>query len=175
MNALDILIIAIGGFCLVRGIFRGIVVKEITSIVGVILGYYGAYNYYYLLEKPLSQVIANKSYLYIISFFLIFTIVFLAIRFAGMAFKRLLKTEALSWVDHVVGGGFAFVKACLIVSVVLVALATFLPKNPPVIRNSVLARRMIIFSEIMVSVVPTKMEKKFRDNINALKLSWKKP
>ena len=39
MNILDILIVVIVGFCLVRGIFRGIV-KEITSIIGVFVGFF---------------------------------------------------------------------------------------------------------------------------------------
>ncbi|PQP34359.1 colicin V production protein, partial [Desulfobacteraceae bacterium SEEP-SAG9] len=33
MNPLDILIIVIAGFCLIRGIFRGLI-KELSSIIG---------------------------------------------------------------------------------------------------------------------------------------------
>ena len=41
MNILDILIAVIVGFCLVRGIFRGII-KELTSIVGVVAGFFAS-------------------------------------------------------------------------------------------------------------------------------------
>ena len=75
MNALDITICIIGGFCLVRGLFRGII-KEVTSIVGVFVGFYGAYSYYPLLARWLSQIISDKSYLYIISFLIAFSVVF---------------------------------------------------------------------------------------------------
>ncbi|MBW2037413.1 MAG: CvpA family protein, partial [Deltaproteobacteria bacterium] len=62
MNVIDIIITVIGAFCFIRGIFRGIL-KEITSIIGVFVGFYAAYTYYPLLAKVLSQLITNESYL----------------------------------------------------------------------------------------------------------------
>ena len=75
MNALDIVICIIGGFCLVRGLFRGII-KEVSSVFGVLVGFYGAYTYYPLLAQWFSKIIADKSYLYIISFLTAFTVLF---------------------------------------------------------------------------------------------------
>lgn len=171
MNALDIVICIIAGFCLVRGLFRGII-KEVTSILGVLVGFYGAYTYYPLIAKWLSQLIANRSYLYIISFFLAFTVIFLAIGFIGMVLKHVFKATALGWVDWVLGGAFALVKAMLIVSVLIIALTTFLPKNAPVMTNSRIAPHVSAASEKMVAVVPSEMKEKFHDNIEALKESW---
>ena len=173
MNVLDIVISVIVGFCLVRGIFRGII-KEITSIVGVFMGFYAAYTYHPVLAKWLSQLITNKSYLNIFSFFLTFTIVFLAIGFAGVILKHLFKAAAFGWADRILGGTFAIVKAVLIVSVLLVALTTFLSKNSPLIKNSVLAPHVSTLAEKMAMAVPKEMKEKFRDNIKTLKASWKK-
>jgi len=173
MNALDIAICIIAGFCLVRGLFRGII-KEVTSIVGVLIGFYGAYTYYPLIAKWLSQLITNRSYLYIISFFLAFTVIFLAIGFVGMVLKHVFKATALGWVDRVLGGAFAFVKAILIVSVLLIALTAFLPKNAPVMTNSRIAPHVSAASEKMVAAVPLEMKERFYDNIEALKESWDK-
>ena len=78
MNILDIVIGVILGFCLVRGIFRG-TVKEIISIIGVFVGFYAAYTYYPIVGNWLSRLITNKSYLNIVSFFITFIIVFLAV------------------------------------------------------------------------------------------------
>jgi len=66
------------------------------------------------------------------------------------------------------------VKAVLIVSVLLVALTTFLPQKSPVIKDSLLAPHVSTVSEKMVAVVPKEMKQKFGDNINALKEAWKK-
>ncbi len=173
MNALDIAICIIGGFCVVRGLFRGII-KEITSIVGVFIGFYGAYTYYPVLARWLSQLITNKSYLYIISFFVAFTLIFLAIGFIGVILKHIFKATALGWADRVLGGTFAVVKAVLIVSVLLIALTAFLPKNAPVMIHSRIAPHITTASEKMAAAVPLDMKEKFRDNIKVLKESWRK-
>ena len=45
MNPFDMLIIVVLAFSVIRGIFRGLV-KELSSIVGVMAGFYAAYSYY---------------------------------------------------------------------------------------------------------------------------------
>jgi membrane protein required for colicin V production len=173
MNVLDILIGVIVGFCLIRGIFRGIV-KEITSIIGVFVGFYAAYTYYPVVANWLSRLITNKSYLNICSFFITFTILFLVVGFVGVVLKYLLKAVALGWADRILGATFGFVKAVLIVSVLLVALTTFLPPKTPVIKDSLLAPHVSTISQSMVAIAPKEMKEKFGDNINALKKAWKK-
>jgi len=173
VNALDIIICIIGGFCLVRGLFRGII-KEITSVVGVFVGFYGAYTYYPLLAKWLSKIIADESYLNILSFLLAFTVLFFAVSFVGVVLKHLFKTASLGWADRILGGTFALVKAVLIVSVLLVALTAFLPKNSPLIRRSKVAPFISNASEQLIAVVPDDMKQKFQHNLDALKKSWGK-
>lgn len=173
MNTLDIGICIIAGFCLVRGLFRGII-KEVTSIVGVLVGFYSAYTYYPLIGRWLSQLIANKSYLNIISFFIVFTVIFFAIGFVGVVLKHIFRAASLGWADRVLGGAFAMVKAILIVSVLLLVLTAFLPQNVPVIRHSRIAPHVSAASEKMVAAVPVEMREMFRDNIKALKESWEK-
>ena len=173
MNILDIIIGVIVGFCLIRGIFRG-TVKEITSIIGVFVGFYAAFTYYPVVGNWLSRLITNKSYLNIVSFFITFTILFLAVGFVGIFLKHLLKAIAVGWLDRIFGGTFGFVKALLIVSVLLVPLMTFLPQKSPIIKDSFLAPHVSTLSEKMIAVVPKEMKQKFGDNIKALKDTWKK-
>jgi membrane protein required for colicin V production len=173
MNILDIFILVILGFCLVRGVFRGII-KELTSIVGVFAGFYVAYNFYPLVARLISRFSTiNEAYLNIISFFLVFTILFLAIGLIGVVLKHLFKVVALGWADRLLGATFGFVKAVLIVSVLLVPVTTYLPQNSPVIKNSLLAPYATKISQILVTVVPKEMKEKFGENINALKETWK--
>lgn len=173
MNILDIVIGVILGFCLIRGIFRG-TVKEITSIIGVFVGFFAAYTYYPVLGNWLSRLITNKSTLNIVSFLITFTIVFLTVGFIGILLRHALKAFALGWFDRIFGGTFGLVKAILIVSVLLVPLMTFLPQKAPIIKDSFLAPHVSTLSEKMITVVPKEMKQKFGDNIKALKDSWKK-
>ena len=173
MNALDIVTALILGFCLIRGIFRGII-KELTSILGVFIGFYAAYIYYPILAGWLSELIASESYAHVVSFFLIFITVLSAVGFVGMILRHLLRAAALGWADRILGGTFAILKSVLIICVLLIALTTFLPKNAPVIKNSLLAPRVSAISEKLVAVVPGEMKETFRDNVKALKASWEK-
>ena len=137
MNSLDILITVIVGFCLIRGIFRGLV-KELSSIMGVFAGFYFAYTYYPLVAKPLSRWISNTGYLNILSFLIVFCGLFLIISILGIVIKYLLKITFLGWVDRICGAGFGFMKGILIVSVLLVVFTAFLPKGAPILKNSLL-------------------------------------
>ena len=76
MNLLDGVLIVILGYCLIRGIFRGLI-KEVSAIIGVLGGYYAAYTFYPSVARLLSQWISNSGYLNIISFLLIFLTVLL--------------------------------------------------------------------------------------------------
>ena len=44
MNYLDIIIVVILSYCVIRGVFRGLI-KELSSIIGVFGGFYAAYTY----------------------------------------------------------------------------------------------------------------------------------
>ena len=83
MNLLDIVMIIILCFCLIRGGFRGLI-KELSSIMGVFLGFYGAYTYYPVVAKWLSRWISNEGYGNILSFLIIFCVVFLLISILGI-------------------------------------------------------------------------------------------
>jgi membrane protein required for colicin V production len=173
MNPLDILICVILGFCLIRGIFRGSI-KEITAIIGVFVGFYVAYSYYSVLATWLSEYIVNESYRNIVSFFLAFAIFFFAIGLIGALLKHLLKGASLGWTDRALGSILGLVKALLIVSILLIPITTYLPKNSPVIRNSVLAPYVSMASDKIIAVVPKDMKQRFWNNVKALRTSWKK-
>jgi membrane protein required for colicin V production len=172
MNILDIIFLVILGFCLVRGIFRGII-KELTSIVGVFVGFFVAYNFYSVVAVVISRFFTNEAYLNIASFFLAFTILFLAVGLVGVILKHLFKAVALGWIDRLLGATFGFVKAVLIVSVLLVPLTTYLPQKSTVIKDSLLAPYATKISLVLVTVVPEEMKEKFHENLNSLKETWK--
>ncbi|MGD8521835.1 MAG: CvpA family protein [Desulfobacterales bacterium] len=174
MNPFDILIIVILGYCLVRGLFRGLV-KEISSIIGVLGGFYAAYSYYPLVAKWLSRVISNTSYLHILSFLIIFCFVLIVINILGIIIKYLLDIAFLGWVDRIFGFIFGFSKGVLIVSILFIILTTFLPKGAPIIKNSLLAPHVLWVSESMAKVISKEMKQEFSDKLGELKEAWKIP
>jgi membrane protein required for colicin V production len=167
-------IIVILVYCVVRGIFRGLA-KEISSIIGVLAGFYAAYTYYMEVAKPLARWISDPAYLNIVSFMIIFGLVFLMISILGIIIKYLLNITFLGWVDRISGAIFGLVKAILVVSIFLIILTAFLPKGAPLIKTSVLSPHVSLISEQMAKVVSKDMKRSFLEKIKELKKEWKIP
>jgi len=174
MNPLDMVIIVILGYCLIRGIFRGLV-KEISSIIGVLAGFYAAYTYYPLLAGLLTRWISNTPYANILSFMVIFCVIFIFISILGIIIKYLLNIAFLGWVDRICGAGFGIIKGILIVSVVLISLTAFLPKGAPIIKNSLLSPPVTLIAEKMVKIVSKDMKLLYEAKVKEFKKAWKIP
>lgn len=173
MNPFDMVIIVILGFCLIRGLFRGLI-KEVSSIIAVLAGFYAAYTYYTEFARLLSGWISNPTYLNIISFMILFCGVFFLISILGVIIKYVLNIVFLGWVDRICGGGFGLVKGVLIISVILMALTTFLPKGSPIIKNSLLSPYITVVSENMARVVSKEMKGEYKAKLEEFKRIWKK-
>jgi membrane protein required for colicin V production len=171
MNVLDYTLIAVFGYCLGRGVFRGLV-KELSSIIGVMGGFYAAYSYYPLLAKPLANWISNPGYLNIISFLTLFVGIYLVVSFTGVVIKHLMNIAFLGWTDRVCGALFGSLKGLLIIAIMVLMLTTFLPKNAMILQRSVVTQNMIQFSAAIVRVVPEDMKKGFRAKMKELKKTW---
>jgi membrane protein required for colicin V production len=174
MNPFDIFIIIVIGYSIVRGLFRGLV-REVSSIIGVLGGFYAAYSYYPHVTPFVARFIGSPSYQNIMSFLIIFCSVLIAISVLGVVIKYLLNVAFLGWIDRLCGIGFGFIKGLLIVTVLFIILTTFLPKGAPLIKKSVLAPHVMWFSEKMVNVVPPDMRKDFFSKLGEFKKAWKIP
>ena len=172
MNPFDILTIVILAYSIIRGIFRGLI-KEMSSIVGVLAGYYAAYSYYAAIAALLSRWITNTAYVNIVSFLILFSVVFLIVSALGVILKYVLRIAFMGWLDRICGAAFGLAKAILIAAVLLIVLTTFLPQNAPIVTHSVLAPHVTTVSEIMVKVLSKDMKQKFYTKMEALKKSWK--
>jgi membrane protein required for colicin V production len=171
MNFLDYILIAVFGFCLGRGVFRGLV-KELSSIIGVAGGFYAAYTYYPLLANLLHTWISNRGYLNIFSFLVLFVGIYLIVSLTGVVIKHLMNIAFLGWTDRLSGAAFGALKGFLIVTILILMLTTFLPKKAVILQRSVVAQNMIQFSATLIKVVPEDMKKGFRTKMKELKQTW---
>jgi membrane protein required for colicin V production len=171
MNLLDYALVAILGYCLVRGIFRGLI-KELSSIVGVLGGFYAAYSYYPVVAGQLGRWITNAGYLNTVSFLLLFTVVYLLISIAGGVIKYLMNIAFLGWLDRVFGLLFGALKGGLITAVVILALTTFLPSKAAVIEKSHVAQHTMRFSAFLVKVTPKEMKRSFSAKMKDMNSAW---
>lgn len=172
MNPFDIFIIIVISYSIIRGLFRGLV-KEVSSIIGVLGGFYAAYSYYPMVAKLLAGIVKDQSYLNILSFLIIFCGILIAISILGVVIKYLLNVAFLGWIDRICGVGFGLIKGVLIVTVIFIILTTFLSKGTPLIKKSILAPHVIWISEKMVGLVSDDMKKEFFEKLDEFKKAWK--
>ena len=174
MNPFDVFIIIVICYSIIRGLFRGLV-KEVSSIIGVLGGFYAAYSYYPMVAKLIARFVKDPSYLNILSFLIIFCLILIIISITGVIIKYLLNVAFLGWVDRLCGVFFGLIKGILIVTVLFIILTTFLPKGAPLIKQSVLAPHVTWISEKMVNVVSKEVRRDFFNKLDEFKKAWKIP
>ncbi|MEJ2041405.1 MAG: CvpA family protein [Desulfosarcinaceae bacterium] len=171
MNLLDYLLAAILVFCLIRGIFRGLV-KELSSIIGVMGGLYAAYTYYPHVARILSGWIGNAGWLNIASCLVLFFGVYLIVSILGVVIKYFMNIVFLGWTDRLCGAGLGAVKGLLISAVMLTVLITFLPGNAAILRESLAARYMRQVSQTLIHIASRDTKSMFALKMKELRKSW---
>ena len=174
MNPFDVFIIIVICYSVIRGLFRGLV-KEVSSIIGVLGGFYAAYSYYPTVAKLIAGLVKDPSYLKILSFLIIFCAILIIISIIGVVIKYLLNVAFLGWIDRLCGVFFGMIKGVLIVTVLFIILTTFLPKGAPLIKQSVLAPHVTWISEKMVNLVSKEIRRDFFSKLDEFKKAWKIP
>ena len=174
MNPFDIVVIVILAYGLIRGVFRGLV-REISSIIGVLDGFYAAYTYYPRVAQLIAPWIADSGYRNILGFLLIFSAIVIVVAILAVVIKYLLNIAYLGWIDRLTGAVFGFAKGVLVCCVIFIVLTAFLPKGAPLIKKSTLAPYGARASEIMAGVLSQDMKNKFLVKIKELQKYWAHP
>ena len=90
MNTFDIVVIVIISFCLIRGLFKGLI-GEMSGIIGVIAGFYGAYTYYPLVTVYVEKWIESPGIRDLIGFFFLFCTILVIISLVSILIRKFLK------------------------------------------------------------------------------------
>jgi len=171
LNLFDLAILSILCFCLIRGVFTGLI-RELFSLTGVLIGFITASTFYLTISKFLSRWTLDASKIKIFSFLGIFIGSLIAMDIFGKFVKQLFKIEFNSGIDNAFGAGAAIVKGVFIVCVLLLTLTAFLPRETPSIENSLLSAHFTMASEKMARIVSKDIRHKFQTNIGAYKKAW---
>lgn len=171
MNGFDIFVIIVISFCLIRGYFRGFI-REISSIVGVAAGFYGAHTYYVEFSLHLGKWINWGAYGGIASFFLLFCAIFFITSLIGYLIRKVLHVALLGWVDRLCGIVFGALKGFLVISVVFIMLTALLPSGTRLMTNSRLAPYVAYFSEMTAALASKELKGEFKVKFQRIKVFW---
>lgn len=171
MNLFDVLIFGIVNFCLIRGIFRGLI-EEGVSLIGVILGFFSASYYYAEISEFLSYWISQNIYSMALGFFSVFLGIVILIKVLIPAIKYVLGLEFISGVDRSFGGAIGLTKGIIMSSILLIIFSTLFPKGTSIISDSQLSRHLKPFSEKLVLVAHREMKQEFSEKIESYRKRW---
>lgn len=171
MNLLDLTIISILCFCLIRGAFTGLI-REVFSVTGALIGFLAASTHYMQVAKSLSNWMPDASKIKLLSFLSIFLGFIITVTILGGIIKSLLKIDMLKSVDRVFGAGIGAIKGILIVSVLFLAFTACFPEDESIIKNSLLSPHFTLMSEKMSRFVSKDMRHKFLAKISTYKNAW---
>jgi membrane protein required for colicin V production len=149
MNWLDI-IIAVG---LIAGVvlgFRRGFIREVTGLLGLIVGVIIAVNYVdWLSAKFLTHMRVSPHVVSFFSFILLFAAVFLSFKILGFLFYRIGSLTPLGKLDRMGGGIVGFVQAWIITGFMLLILMFF-----PLPQGFLRATDNSFFAPIMRGTIP---------------------
>jgi len=125
MNWLDIALAIPLLWFTYKGLRNGLII-ELASLAALILGIYVALHFSFYAEEYLREnfEVADK-YLNIISFAITFLIVAVLVYLVGKIIHKLVSIVALGFLNRLAGGIFGFLKAALVLSVILYFLNGF--------------------------------------------------
>jgi len=152
MNILDIIIVGLLAFFLIKGIFRGFF-REIASLAGIIFGLLIGNHYHPQMADYLKAYIPLQKALPLIGFFTLFIAVIIAFHLFGLLLNRLFKRLLIGWFDRTLGICFAMIKGIIISYLLIVLLTFFVPSTSPLIASSKSARLVIITYQSMARLI----------------------
>jgi len=119
MNYLDIIIVVTLLYGLIKGFSNGLV-KEVTSLLALIIGVYVAINFSEYLEPKFIDILdVYQRFVPVLAFGVLFLVSVLSIKAIGFIVDKLTKALALGVFSRLFGGVFGFLKVVVIFSFLL--------------------------------------------------------
>ncbi len=120
MNYFDVVVGLLLAFALFKGFKNGLV-TELASIAALVLGLLGAITFSGLTADYLAPHI-DSSHIGLISFFVTFILIVIAVHFIAKLVNKLLEAVALGALNRILGAAFSVLKYAFIISVLLAVL-----------------------------------------------------
>ena len=151
MNVIDIILAALIGFGIVKGLYRGLLV-EVASLLAILMGAYAAARFSnyagVLIAKHFEW---SENTVSITAFVITFLSIFFVISFVGKALTKLASFASLGVLNKTLGGLFGGLKAATLISVALIVFDT-LNTSTPLVSEACIAES--IFYKKVQSLAP---------------------
>jgi membrane protein required for colicin V production len=166
MTALDYFVLGITGLSFGFGLIKGFV-RSAMALIMTIAGFFLAVIGYTRLAPLVRGAVETDVMADLVAFFSIFVGVVLLGMGLGRAIRSALKKAHLSWLDHLAGGGFGFVRGWFICSVMYLGLTAF-PIQLDLLAQAKLTPYLIRGAEMLTHSITEKMKTHFKEGYQKL-------
>lgn len=173
MNLLDVILIVVIAFSSVYGLFKGLV-KEVISILALIIGLIGASRFYEGASSLLKDLGLGEQAARILSFIILFIVIFVALILIGKLIHKLVHAIFLGWLNRLGGIGFGFIRGIIVSGIIIMILTIILSEKAPILSESKLTPHIMSISKVLVSLVPDDLQKRFMEREEKLREFWER-
>jgi len=171
MNSLDIIFLILIGVSVLYSLIRGLV-REIFSLLAIILGFLGAGHTHSTFANWLGKWMRNEILAQIFAFAILFILIAFSLGLLGRVLSRLVKKMDLSWADRLGGGAFGFLKAVLLIAIILLVLTAFLPSRNRLVSESRVSPVVLAITRQLSHLIPVKFRVLYISKEKELKKYW---
>jgi membrane protein required for colicin V production len=171
MNILDIIFLVLIGASIIYSLIRGLV-REIFSFLAIILGFFGASYGYPRAAEWLKGWVHQETVAQIIGFAVLFLLVALGVSFLGRLLSMVIHKGGLGWADRMGGAGFGFLKAILLIAIILLVLTAFLPPKSKLLLESKISPAALSIARGLSFLVPERFQSLYAQKERELKKYW---
>jgi len=171
MNALDVAFLILIGISVVYSFIKGLV-REIFSLLAIVLGFLGASYGYPMLAAWLRRWVENETLAFILGFAILFLAIAFSLTLIGKLLSNFVRSMDLSWADRLGGAAFGLLKAIFVIAVILLVLTAFLPAKSKILRESVIAPNVLAIARGLSWIVPQRLHALYAEREKELKKFW---
>jgi membrane protein required for colicin V production len=170
-NTLDIIFLILTGASILYSLIRGFV-REVFSLLALIFGFIGASYGYAIPAGWLEAWGAHEVAAKIIAFVVLLILFAFIVSWIGKGFSRLVQKMDLSWADRAGGAAFGFLKAMVLIAILLLVLTAFLPPKTHILSESKVSPAALAVARALLFFVPEDLRKLYAEKEKDLKEYW---
>lgn len=132
----DMVILGLFAVLIGRGIWLGLL-KQVTGLVALYLGYYAASQYHDIIFPVLKDVSTNPKVVFLTSYVILFVVTYIVVMLIGKGLGYVISLTITSWFDRMLGGIVGFAKAMIVAVILHMVLGTVLAPENQMLRTCI--------------------------------------
>jgi membrane protein required for colicin V production len=173
INQLDFIFGLILVILLLRGLYNGFI-REIASIVGLIIGLFLASRLYKSVVPLAERFIEDEAYAQIVSYVVVLVGTFLVVLIVLAILRNIFHMTLLGGLDRFAGGVMGLVKGGLLCAIILMIMTAFLPADSESLTKSRIAPQINRVTTSISTFLPRDMRDDIRAKGSYLHEMWNK-